>query len=636
MSTDFNLLYTLPEAKDCNPSSLALETSLFEERSFFAALLFGPIVDMGSCKYIRLGSSENIFYTDNLIIRPCYDHLLPQIHNRILAAPQGYKKTAVTGTPGIGKSVFGALLVRHYVQQKQTVLYWEKDNIYLFSFDPEVKRFFGLSVFGEKSGCGVCYAAYWNTTITRHWPEFFTRLFDIIVVHDPKAEDTRVQDNQTKIRRLIYILSHGHFLISYWNTKGGGPFRYDFMPLWSKCEAERSLPLLKRQDASLVSSDEVNKLYDKFGGCIRGWMLQGEVWGELVAKVKEVVKNCGDNVLAKNTNSRGSIIHMSVDFDEERAIAKDRDAEKISVVLTGSDDEVEEHNNFSQYRYIFGSSKILEMFNDELLNYSNETLKLCLKNWAGQSGFECVYGALFELRCHRLLENNKDGDLKLKMRVVRRDDSDNTSETRDVVFPALTGTVRYTSNDPSILLEPAFAGSVEKSKYLWPYSSNHPSYDSAVLVDGELLGLDVHVAALLLQMTVSGATGLPRRPEHAVKQHVREKFEDVFKTRIPGYQDNGSAYTAFMVPTECFEPFLFQKETYLIDNDKKTKKQPDFQLVFEVPDIFTYKRSSPKSWEPPPNDFTSKKRCHRYNDVTLSSKLEKQEDCAQLQLPEKK
>ena len=39
-----------------------------------------------------------------------------------------------------------------------------------------------------------------------------------------------------------------------------------------------------------------------------------------------------------------------------------------------------------------------------------------------------------------------------------------------------------------------------------------------------LFGLDVNVAALLLQMTVSGATGLPRRPEHGVKQHVRENI----------------------------------------------------------------------------------------------------------------
>ena len=295
--------------------------------------------------------------------------------------------------------------MRHYVQQKQTVLYWEKDNIYLFSFDPKAKRFFGLSDVLEMDGV-MCYAAYWDTTETRHWHRFFNGLFDVIVIHDPKAEDTRVHDNRTDIKRLIYILSHGHSLISYWNTKGGGPFRYDYMPLWSKLEAKRVLPLLKRQDAdtSLVILDEVDELYERFGGCIRGWMLQGEVWRELVANVKEVVKNHGDNVLAKNTSSRDSIIHTLVDFDEGRPIAKFEDIEKMSVDQTGSDDEVEEHNDFSQYRYIFGSSKILEMFNDELLNYSNETLKLCLKNWAGQSGFECVYGALFELRCHRLLE----------------------------------------------------------------------------------------------------------------------------------------------------------------------------------------------------------------------------------------
>ena len=626
-SSSTGRLYKLPDVATRDPSPLAQETNYFDDGEFFAAALFQPVVD-GTCKYIPLGTDRNMFRTDSLIIRPCYDHLLPQIHN-CMRAKKGYT-TAVTGTPGIGKSVFGVLLVRHYVERKQTVLYWEKDNIYLFSFDLQAKRFFGLSDFYKMDDGATCFAGCWDTAEAAHWPRVFTRLFDIVYIHDPKAEDTRVHNRNSGKLRLIYILSHGHYLVSHWLTKGIGPDRHFYMPLWSKSEARRSWPVLQRQgglDTSFHSLDEVESLYDLFGGCIRGWVLQDAVWRELEAKVREVAKKQGDDVLVKNMSTRGSVIHMLVEFDESKPIAMFEDAENMSADQPGGDEnEVGELNDFSKYHYIFGSAKIVEKFVVELLNISNEALKLCLKNWAGHSGFESVYGALFELRCHRQLENNT-GQLKLKMRVVFHDETRNTDETRDVVFPALTGTVRYKSNDPSVLEEKMHDGAVEKCKYLWPYSSNHPSYDSAVVVDGEILGLDGKIAALLLQMTVSGATGLPRRPEHAVKQHVRKKFEHVFKERIPDYKRKGVAVTAFMVPTECFEQFLFQEETTMKNDDTKTEAQPDFQLVFEVPDIFTYKRSSPKSWNNlqrfPDFDFESRKRCHKYSDVPVSAKREK-------------
>ena len=197
MSNTSKLLYKLPDVKECDPSPLAKETSsdFRGRREFFAAALFEPVVvvddDEGGgsnkCKYIPLGTDRNnMFRTDCLIIRPCYDHLLPQIHNCMMRA-EGYT-TAVTGTPGIGKSVFGILLLRHYVQQrKQTVLYWERDNIYLFSFDPQAKRYFGLSDFYQMDGVTMCFAGYWDTAEARHFPRFFTQLFDIVFIHDPKA-----------------------------------------------------------------------------------------------------------------------------------------------------------------------------------------------------------------------------------------------------------------------------------------------------------------------------------------------------------------------------------------------------------------------------------------------------------------
>lgn len=120
---------------------------LHEDKIFYRGL-FGPIKEHavpggGTVKTINLGAKKNILEIDTLIIRPCYEHLLPYIHNYLLADPEG--PLAVTGTPGIGKTVFGVFLLRYFVVEcKQTVLYWHGSTLYLFSFDEKVKTCFNL------------------------------------------------------------------------------------------------------------------------------------------------------------------------------------------------------------------------------------------------------------------------------------------------------------------------------------------------------------------------------------------------------------------------------------------------------------------------------------------------------------
>jgi len=94
----------------------------------------------------------------------------------------------------------------------------------------------------------------------------------------------------------------------------------------------------------------------QFGGCIRGWPAQGEVWAELEAKIKELAQTHGDNILAKHTSNRGSIVHSAVDFDESRPIIECREtaAKMNDGVLAGGVNK--HHNDFSKYHYIFGST----------------------------------------------------------------------------------------------------------------------------------------------------------------------------------------------------------------------------------------------------------------------------------------
>jgi len=547
-------------------------------------------------KYIPLGSTSNLLSTDTLIVRPSYMHLLPYIHNSLhLQRKEDFFRCAVTGTPGIGKTVFGAYLLRHFVvHHHETVLYWIKGVMYLFSFNPEVKDFFALSdsdlILLPNSSL---YHGKWVVEETTHTSNviFSARRFNIIFIHDPNEDDRKVSDLRPYISRLIFILSHGHSLISHWNSKGN-EMKFFYMPIWTKPEAERCLDFLKPQSSSnpeIISladlpQEKVDTLHRCFGGCIRGWV-NDNLWQELEGKITEVASLQGDNVLQKTPSSGSSAIHLEVDFDENRPILGQSE-------IAG---RVEVPNSFDDFQCIFGSENTLELFREKILSRGEEALRMCLANWAGQSGFESVYGALFELHCHRMLESNT-GQLKLKMRVVYSDKTKNTDTVHQVVIPETRGTLRYPSNDPGILEEGEYEEEVKTlSKYFWPISSNHPTYDSAFVVNGKDLGvkeLEEEKIALLLQMTVSGATGLPRRPEHSVKQHIRMKFESVFKNNVPGYIQNGKAYTAFLVPTECFRPFLFQEEENMKGDTSKT--QPKMQLVFEIPKIFTYRKGSPR------------------------------------------
>jgi len=203
-------------------------------RDFYTAL-FGPSKHEGSCEYISLGSSENDFRTDCLIVRPCYRHLLPQIHNKVLKGGKPRPKVAVTGMPGIGKSVFGVFLVRHYVLRKETVVYVEQDNIWMFSFDPAAVDLFALEPFVQMDETSMCYAGYWSTSYgsNTNLQPLFTSGLDAIVIHDPEMGDHRIRRMEGAIPRLVYILSHGHDLITHWATKGKSPRKY-YLPLWSK------------------------------------------------------------------------------------------------------------------------------------------------------------------------------------------------------------------------------------------------------------------------------------------------------------------------------------------------------------------------------------------------------------------
>lgn len=532
-------------------------------------------------KYLELRNSKRLYDVDRIVLRDCYADMERKIHKEVMS--EKFCRLAVAGTPGIGKTVYGVLLNRRFVrEQKLAIVYWEREHVYYFSWKEEDRERFGLKSTFEVGGKSLYYG-YWTQKAASSSADLWSEK-DVLVIHDPAENYTGVGKSATHIRRSIFVLSHGHALITFWNDKPETrPNPYLYLPLWAQIESTKAFRLWRREpphDAFLL-----------FGGCIRGW-LYPSMWAGLVHKAKDVVKRHGDDVLGRTLDKRGSIVHLDVKYDASKG----------------------EQNRFSEFTYRFASERIIQAVDDAILDSGDQALKLCLQNWTSESGFESIYGGLFELRCQRLFTNRSRGPLKLHARRVFRDSARNDDKVYQVTLPPIGSLLRYESNDPSCIGEDDNKDSIKSNSYFWPFSSNHPTYDSAMIVSGSVIGLPKKEnAALLMQMTVSGATGLPRRPKHSMKQHVRKKFDSTFATHVQGYKPD-SAVTAFVVPPECFAPFLFQEETVMDNDDTPTVAQPDYQLVLQVSNMFKLRKSHRDHMAAlPPLSDEAKRKIHKFD-----------------------
>lgn len=209
------------------------------EESLFKAL-FGPIEERESfdgskekciVKCISLPMDNvNFLETDSIIIRPCYEHLLPHIHTSFTS--KSSYRAAVTGTPGVGQTVFGVFLLRHFVVDcHKTVLYWHGNRVFLFLFNQHVKNYADLKEVTEIDS-KTLYGGTFDTSVSNDWFMLVrkSRELDIILfLHDPNEGERRVSEYRDEIPHLLFVLSHGHPLIGHWNRKGIR-MNYFYMP----------------------------------------------------------------------------------------------------------------------------------------------------------------------------------------------------------------------------------------------------------------------------------------------------------------------------------------------------------------------------------------------------------------------
>ena len=123
-------------------------------------------------------------------------------------------------------------------------------------------------------------------------------------------------------------------------------------------------------------------------------------------------------------------------------------------------------------------------------------------------------------------------------------------------------------------------------------------------------------------MTVSGASNVLRKPEHAVKNYMRK---DMHSALVQVWPDSKPALsvTTFCVPTACFHPFLFQPEQIKKSSQPVTpENQAEYQFVIEIPEFLQL----PISGLPKDEIHGESGRIHRYEMCTRSPKRMKLDD----------
>lgn len=205
---------------------------------------------------------SNRYGSNRIVFRSCYRHMLPIINSMM----DNGQTVAVSGTPGIGKTLLGLFLLQLFVYQGNSVVYWNKDRAILFTRDKNLIERFGLEDNCSLNGKEWHWGAWKEDE--RNLRMFLVR-DDVVVIHDP-AQGYIEGGKRPDATRVIYILSFGHELNAEWHTKReGAPQRELTMPVFD-------LEEIKANKNNLFygmnwTDGDIERKYDRFGGSIRFW-----------------------------------------------------------------------------------------------------------------------------------------------------------------------------------------------------------------------------------------------------------------------------------------------------------------------------------------------------------------------------
>ena len=614
-----------PALKDVQPLALAgasLETRQHQRvlPKFLHNVLFSPAttVPYDDCPfnyYISLGEEawKKEGEPENLIVLKHYETLTEFLDSRFRDFKVGIQQmTIVTGTAGIGKTMFSLYAARHYYQRGEFVVLYYEDTIWAFTKtnpgklakNPDARQLdpnLLLGPYEQPSGGTV-----WCGQTEKGEPAFDEKLRQwkrsgcAIIVRDPGGEKKLglLKSNG----RELYTVSSGQEDFFSMAGKSGIPDAVNqrTAKLWGGLDLMYAvkLGLLFSDSPNTLDLDYVMEGYRRFGGCARA----------VVAFAK---------ILKKEGTAREKIQDAPLPSKTTTAIAKIADLQAMGQEEASETKAVLFHRSpvHTGYTVHFASQYLGERLMKAVKSHNCKALSLVVGALSVTTGHQDAYGVLYEEEMHkqiyvaqsdavnkmvRLLGCHKASQKRVKHIIAKEEVSLKFSRETVVYFPGHSlENVRLESNDDIL------------DTYFHPLTSNFPTHDSFILcpasdffevansslkkserqVNEAMLAEKVVLVGL--QMTVSGSDYAKDKPSHTMRgSHLTDHLKAITKILAeshPQVQILPDAVTIFLSPTESCRIMQFM-DVLTTTNTVLSSAIPNFHgmapqycVTFEVP-----------------------------------------------------
>ena len=284
---------------------------------FCRELRTGKRVVVGGAEFIQfkhelLGMSA---YPEKLFVRECYKSLYDKV-TEVLRKDKKGNVVTVMGTPGIGKTVFGLLVMHRLLEEGNTVMYYHGGEDVYFLFAPKnslviaAARMDGFEI-PEPTETG--YVGRITTQdrdkthrVGKELVIFLEDQSKLYYVHDPPKGGIKLRE---AIRCNTIIVSSPHR--GNTNTMKNQQILF-YMPIWTREE----LALGNKHFGTGVTDQELQQRWDKFGGIAR-WVLTKDgttglqlLNGALAKLRQDDMKHVLDPFFLDSNQTSSLVVHM--------------------------------------------------------------------------------------------------------------------------------------------------------------------------------------------------------------------------------------------------------------------------------------------------------------------------------------
>lgn len=469
----------------------------------------------------------------------------------------------ITGTAGIGKSMFALLLARLLFELGDVVLLYYGSQFWAFAKEirQQTKEYLDKEI--EVDG----------TTIYFTFGDDIKDLGKLIdVLKRPNVITLRDCGKSTlewldlAAGRIIYFASSGQeVFLGMLESKTGVDAQslLKYTNLWSamECVWAAKLGLLQGFGNGELDIDYILEGYRRFGGSARNVL----TFARKVKKNKVAVENLmGYPLVGSSLSKIQSIVDMQNSDQVEKSKSKAMVFHRSPVP------------NAQGHRVHFASTFLEELVTTAKKSEKVKVLNIVVAALSVSDGKQSAYGTLYEEEFHRLMFAVRDGESKPTALKLLGSHEPNAKKVTDRVpkenpyldfarssvlhFPgkSLANARLKCSDDPL-------------SAYFHPLTSNFPTHDSFIVCKASCFfqanpeskkkvqeqmetTLANSVVLVGLQQTVSGSDDASDKPSHSVVgQHLKDHYND-FKNIMQQYHANinvlEEVVTVFVSPTE--------------------------------------------------------------------------------------